>query len=198
MSRITVTNLALAITCHFPKPFKAGTTQTHTRGVYFFLRSFFTFLNYKIFGASPSIHAMPVFMATTSGAPADFLRLLSRFETSTDFRKQYTCQDFHCAFFTSQSGVQSIYNLSSVFSSCSELSLIVATMTKLLQWLSAASIFFAIWISLVLELVPVNCAKIQEVLLPLPVYLLIVFGVRAPKIYFSACVSSGAGSRYYR
>ncbi|XP_065177197.1 dolichol-phosphate mannosyltransferase subunit 3-like [Sycon ciliatum] len=49
-------------------------------------------------------------------------------------------------------------------------------MTKLLQWLSAASIFFAIWISLVLELVPVNCAKIQEVLLPLPVYLLIVFG----------------------
>lgn len=49
--------------------------------------------------------------------------------------------------------------------------------TKLVQWLTVFTLFTSVWISLVFKLIPVQLDdKVLEVLWPLPVYLLVVFG----------------------
>ncbi|XP_033109659.1 dolichol-phosphate mannosyltransferase subunit 3-like [Anneissia japonica] len=49
--------------------------------------------------------------------------------------------------------------------------------TKLMQWLFGLSLFFTVWSSLVFQLVPIQLdSRVYEILWPLPVYLIIVFG----------------------
>ncbi|XP_071815564.1 dolichol-phosphate mannosyltransferase subunit 3-like [Apostichopus japonicus] len=49
--------------------------------------------------------------------------------------------------------------------------------TKLVQWLTLFTLFSSVWLSLVLKLIPVELdPRIMDVLWPLPIYLLVVFG----------------------
>ncbi|XP_022095928.1 dolichol-phosphate mannosyltransferase subunit 3-like [Acanthaster planci] len=48
--------------------------------------------------------------------------------------------------------------------------------TKLVQWITALVLFASIWCAFVFDLVPIQVdARMKEVIVPLPVYLLIVF-----------------------
>ncbi|XP_028398424.1 dolichol-phosphate mannosyltransferase subunit 3-like [Dendronephthya gigantea] len=50
-------------------------------------------------------------------------------------------------------------------------------MTKLLQWVCVLGLIFTIWITLLMDILPFPISKeIKDVLLPFPLYMVIVFG----------------------